>query len=225
MSANFLRFYFVLLPLSAFAAYQPHDDRPRWSFEYHFGGTYNFELPLTIVQAGYPDIYIKRAIYETEPFTSPHYWNWRFTKRFETWGLSFEAIHHKIYLKNKPAEVERFGISHGYNMLILSYIKQYPWFNLCFGGGTVLAHPESTVRGMKWPEGPGFDLYGYELGGYVLNFGIAHQVRIYKRFYVSTEAKLTFSQVEVPIVDGHANVNSLALQLIFGPGIDFGYRR
>lgn len=206
-------------------AYEPHDPRHRWSFEYHFGGTYNFELPLTIVQAGYPDIYIRRAIYETEPFTSPHYWNWRFIKWFGLHGVQFEGIHHKLYLKNKPPEVQRFGISHGYNMCILNYVRNYKWYNLSFGGGSVLLHPESTIRGMKWPEGPGFDWHGYRLRGYVVNVGIAHQARVFKRYYISAEAKLTFSQAKVPVVDGHAKVNSLAFQFIFGPGMDFGYSK
>lgn len=205
--------------------YLPHETKPRWSFDYNFGGVYNFKLPLTIVQEGYPDIYIHQAVYETEPFTSPHYWDWRFTKWFRNFGISFEGIHQKIYLINKPEEVQRFGISHGYNMCVFNYVKSFKWFNLSLGAGSVLMHPESTVRGMKYPEGPGFDIHGYVLRGYVLNVGVTHHSRFWKRFYLSTEAKLTVSQAKVPIVNGYAKVNNIAFQFIFGPGIDFLYQK
>jgi hypothetical protein len=78
---------------------------------------------------------------------------------------------------------------------------------------------------MQWPEGPGFDLYGYRLRGYVINLALSRQFRIYKRFYINTEAKVTFSQANAPIVNGYAKVNSLAYQFIFGPGIDWGYKK
>lgn len=205
--------------------YLPHESRPRWSFEYHFGGVHNFKVPLTIVQQGHPDIYIHRAEFETEPFTGPHYWDWRITKWFDFGGISFESIHQKIYLINKPAEVQRFGISHGYNMCLINFHKSFRWMNLVLGGGSVLMHPESTVRGLKYPEGPGLDIHGYVLRGWVVNTGISHQIRIWKRFYVSTEAKFTFSQARAPIVDGYADVTNIAFQFIFGGGIDFGYQK
>lgn len=205
--------------------YLPHEQRPRWSFEYNFGAAYNFKLPLTIIQEGYPDIYIHRAVYETEPFTGPHYWDLRWTKWFKFGGISFEGIHHKIYLKNRPDEVQRFGISHGYNMCVFSYNKSFRWFGASFGLGSVLMHPESTIRGMKYAEGPGLDLPGYVLRGWVINMGICHQVRIWKRYYFNTEMKLTISQANAPIVDGYARVNNIAFQFIFGPGIEWGYKK
>ena len=216
-------FVLVLMHGVLFAAYKPHDTLSRWSFEFHLGGVYNFRTPLTIYQRGYPDIHIDRAKYSTEPFTSPQYWDWRFTKWFDRSGISFECIHHKLYLENRPPEVERFAISHGYNMCIFSYSRNFRWFNAAIGGGSVLMHPESTIRGKEMIETDG--LKDYRLRGWVMNAAISHQVRIYKRFYLNTETKITFSQANVPIVDGHAKVNSIALQFIFGPGMDFGYAK
>ncbi|MBK7129224.1 MAG: hypothetical protein IPM74_08105 [Crocinitomicaceae bacterium] len=162
-------FFVFTSPLLAFSySYLPHEQRPRWSFEYHLGAVYNFKTPLTFTQAGFEDIKIQQAVFESEPFVSPHYWDWRFTKWFDQFGISFEAIHHKIYLKNKPDDVQRFGISHGYNMLVFSYNKAFRWYHIALGGGSVLMHPESTVRGKQYPEGPGFDWNGYVLKGYVL---------------------------------------------------------
>lgn len=223
---NIILLILVLVSIRSFSwEYLPHEKRPRWSFDYNFGGVYNFRLPLTIIQEGYPDIFIEKAVYETEPFTSPHYWDWRFTKWFNNFGISFEGIHQKIYLKNKPAEVQRFGISHGYNMCVFNYVKSFRYLNLSLGLGSVLMHPESTIRGMKYPEGPGFDIHGYVLRGYVINIGIAHQVRLWGRYFINTEAKLTISQANAPIVNGYAKVNNVAFQLIFGPGIDWAYKK
>ena len=217
--------FFYFYKSNAQAKFNYQDSTSRWSFEYHFGGVLNAELPLTIVQQGYPNLHIKRAVFYSDPFTGPHYWDWRFVKWFKKDALSFEAIHHKIFLTNKPPEIQRFGISHGYNMLVFCYTRNFKHFNAAIGSGSVLMHPESKIRDMQWPEGPGFDLYGYRLRGYVINLALSRQFRIYKRFYINTEAKVTFSQANAPIVNGYAKVNSLAYQFIFGPGIDWGYKK
>ena len=135
-------FVFLLVVSGSEAKFRllPHDSLSRWSFEYHFGTVWNARLPLTIKQAGYPDIYLAKAEFYSEPFVSPHYWDWRFTKWFKNQGVSFEAIHHKIYLRNKPPEVKRFGISHGYNMLVFSYMRNMGYFDLHLGGGSVLLY-------------------------------------------------------------------------------------
>ena len=206
-------------------SYQPHETRSRWSVEYHFGAVSNLKLPLTFVQRGYPDIHIAKADIYSEPFTSPHYWDMRLVKWFKKDGISLELIHHKIYLRNAPPEVKRFTISHGYNIFLLSYNRNFKWFNIAAGGGTVMMHPESTIRGKVWSEGDGSNWSGYLLNGIALNLAVSHQVRIYKRFYLNLEGKVIYSKANVPIVDGYAKFNNVAFQLIFGPGIDWGYSK
>jgi len=205
--------------------YQPHGTRSRWSVEFNFGAATNLKLPLTFVQRGYPDIHIAKADIYTEPFSSPPYWDMRLVKWFKKDGISLELIHHKIYLRNAPPEVERFAISHGYNLFLLSYNRNVKWFNVAVGGGTILMHPESTIRGKKWTEGDGSYWSGYRLKGFAVNLAVSHQVRIYKRFYLNVEGKVIYSKANVPIVDGYAKFNNVALQLIFGPGIDWGYSK
>lgn len=191
----------------------------KWSFELHGGLATNLRLPLIIKQSGYPDIVIKRAHFESEPLISPWYWNWRFSKWFDDQCITFEAIHHKLYLVNKPTEVQRFGISHGFNMLLLNYGKSIDKnFVVRAGIGSVLLHPESTIRGMAYPEGPGFDFKGYVLRGVVINVAIAKQFLISKYFFVNTEGKITAAVVNAPVVNGHARVYNVAFQLILGLG-------
>lgn len=197
----------------------------RWSFELQFGVVHSLDLPLTIYQQGYPDIRIKKANFYSEPLIDPPYWDWRFTKWFKNKSIEFEAIHHKFYLKNLPAEVQRFGISHGYNMLMLNHGRQVGKYILRAGAGSALVHGESTIRGMAYPEGPGFDIYGYRLRGVVINLAAARQLRFSKTFFMNAELKLNASVANVPVVSGHARVHIIVFQFILGPGFNWSVRK
>lgn len=193
-----------------------------WTFELHGGWAGNLPLPLRIQQQGYPDIYIKKAKFYSEPLISPYYWDWRFCKHIDKHSVEFEAIHHKLYLDNKPPEVQRFGISHGFNILTLNYGYKFKYFIFRNGIGSVLMHPESTIRNKVYPEGPGFDIKGYVLRGFVYNTAVAKQFYFFKnRVYLNTEIKTTFARAKAPIVDGSATVNNIALQAIVGLGVRF----
>ncbi len=206
--------FFTLFSICAVA-------QTRWSFELQFGLAHSLDLPLTFKQKGWPDIHLQKADFYTESLQDPPYWSWRFSKWFKNEGLEFEAIHHKFYLKNKPLEVQRFGVSHGYNMLLFNYAKQFKKVILRAGAGSVLVHGESTVRGMVYPEGPGFDINGYRLRGVSINLAAAHQIKINKTFFINTEVKVNASLANIPIVDGYARMNVIAFQLILGPGVNW----
>jgi hypothetical protein len=220
-----MRHFCLFVFLGLFVVF-PATAQRTWSFEFHLGWAGNLPLPLTIRQAGYPDIKIRRAQYYSEPFVLPYYWDWRLAKRIDKHSIEFEAIHHKLYLKNKPPEVQRFGISHGFNILTLNYVRHFRFFSWRNGLGSVLMHPESTVRNKVWPEGPGFDIKGYRLRGLVYNTGISKQIPlIRKRVYLSTELKATFARATMPIAEGNATVNNIALQAIAGLGVNFAGRK
>lgn len=193
-----------------------------WTFELHGGWAGNMALPLRIKQKGYPDIYIPRARYYSEPFISPYYWDWRFCKHIDKHSIEFEAIHHKLYLANKHPDIQRFGISHGFNILTLNYGRKFRYFLFRNGIGSVLMHPESTIRNKVYPEGPGFDIKGYRLRGLVFNTAVSHQFYFFrKRMFLNTELKATFARANAPIVDGYAVVNNISLQAIAGLGVCF----
>lgn len=196
----------------------------RWSFELHFGVVHSLDLPLTFYQQGFPDIKVAKADFYSEPLIDPPYWDWRFTKWFKNKSIEFEAIHHKFYLKNLPTEVQKFGVSHGYNMLMLNHGRQVKKFILRAGLGTALVHGESTVRGMVYMNGPGFDLPGYRLRGIVLNLAAARQFKISKSFFVNAELKVNATTAKIPIVNGHARMNVVVFQFILGPGVNWCVR-
>ncbi|MCB0429487.1 MAG: hypothetical protein H6585_02575 [Flavobacteriales bacterium] len=200
----------------------PATAQRNWTFELHGGVVGNMRLPLVIRQAGYPVIRIPKAHFVSEPLVDPFYWDWRFSRWFNNQGIEFEAIHHKLYLVNKPPEVQRFGISHGYNMVMVNYLKKWKGFYYRIGAGKILLHPENTIRNRAFPEGPGFDIRGYYLRGWVINGGLARKVPITPWLYGSFEAKVTASAADVPIVEGLARIYNVAFQGIFGVGVYFG---
>jgi hypothetical protein len=215
--------FFVCLTCFVFASGQESGGR-RWSFELHGGIVTNLRLPLVIKQDGYPDIRIERAHFRSEPLISPFYWDWRFSRWRGNKSLEFEAIHHKLYLVNKPPEVERFGISHGFNMLFLNYGCEAGKFIFRAGLGSVLMHPESTVRGKKWPEDSSFDADGYYLRGVAVNLGFAKQFRFGKYFFINAEGKITAGTANVPILKGTARVQNVAFHFILGPGFNWAVK-
>ena len=198
--------------------------QPRWSFELQFGTVYSLNLPLTIKQSGYPDIKIRHADFDSEPFKSPPYWNIRLSKWWEKKSLEVEFVHHKFYLQNKPAEVQRFGISHGFNMLILNHGHEFGKYIIHAGLGTNFIHAESTIRGMKYPEKGGFDLGGHKVRGVAVNVSGSRQIKLNKTFFLNVEAKIHGAVADAPVVNGSARVNILVFQLIFGPGINWSVR-
>lgn len=215
-----LKYIFTLFICSPFVSFS----QTRWSFELHGGVIHNLRLPLVIHQNGYPDIRINKAHFHSEPLNDPFYWDWRFTKWVKKKSIEFEAIHHKLYLVNKPAEVDQFQITHGYNMLMLNHGRVAGKFIVRAGLGSVLLHVENTIRGMEYPVGPGFDWKGYRLSGILLNIGFAKQFKLSKTFFINTEVKMNASVVNAPVVNGYARVHIVVFQLILGPGFNWSVR-
>lgn len=213
----YLLFFSVLL--SFFASGQT-----RWSFELQFGVVHSLKLPLVIHQQGYADIRINKPDFYSEPLIDPPYWDWRFTKWFKDKSIEFQATHHKFYLRTLPAEVQRFGVSHGFNTLVLNHGRQIGKYILRAGAGSSLVHGESTIRGMVYPEGPGFDIYGYRLRGVVINLGVARQIKFSKTFFMNAELKMTAAVANIPIVQGHARMHVVVFQFILGPGFNWCVR-
>lgn len=193
----------------------------RWSFELQFGVVHSIDLPLTFYQDGYPEIRIDKADYYCEPLNDPPYWDWRFSRWKNNKSIELEAVHHKFYLRNLVPGVDRFGISHGFNMVFINRGWQWGPYIFRAGIGSALVHPESSIRGMAYPLGPGFDFPGYRVRGVNINLTGSRQFRISKTFFVNAEAKVHAAVANVPIINGHARVNILALQLILGPGVNW----
>jgi len=193
-----------------------------WSFELMSGLATNAPARLRIKQTGFPVIAIT-ANYKSESLVTPVYWVWRFGCWKKKGGWEFEAVHHKIFLKNLPQDVQRFSISHGLNLLCINRsFKLSHWFIIRLGAGPVLAHAENTIRGLALQEhGKGIFGMGYYMSGVCFNFVTAKRFMFNNRFYANLEARFNPSYSVVPVVNGYAHVPNLAFQVAFGLGYVF----
>jgi hypothetical protein len=214
------KYRLALIIISLYMAVNASQAYAEWVFQLGTGTAYNIPTRLEIEQNGYEKISLT-AEYDTKAWeTFAWYYDFRmgWWKDGRAWEL--ETIHHKLYLDNKPPEVESFSISHGYN---LNYVNRawrtnWPIKNIIYrvGAGIVITHPETTVRGKEYENDGG--VYGFHFGG------VTGQVAAEKRFPLSTkvffslEAKFTASYAEIPIADGEAKVPNLAVHGIFGLG-------
>ncbi len=194
----------ILLPLISYTK--------EFRFQLFGGIVYNLPTPLIIKQSGEKTIETT-ARYETRPFETvpaPYYvvrlglWD-----RGKAWEL--ELLHTKLYLKNKPPQVQEFKITYGYNYLLLNRAWELGGFAYRLGGGLIITHPSSVIRGKK-------NRYvRYDLSGVGVQFGVEKFIKV-KHFMLSLEGKLTGAYAEVPVADGYAVVPNLALHLTFGFG-------
>lgn len=206
-------FAFTIISYTAILA-QSH-----WSVELNGGGVINLPLPLNISQQGYPDIKL-RARYSTEPFILPVHWDGRISRWEEKKSWEMEVIHHKLYLKNTTSDVQKFNISHGFNMIFVNRGIEIHSFRYRAGAGIVLAHPESKIRGKGFGNSSDDTDTGYFISGPALNLAVSKPFCDGKRFYINVEAKTTVAYSSIKIAEGHADVYHLAFHLLLGVGVD-----
>lgn len=182
------------------------------------GAAYNAPAPLHIRQDGAAVLDRGAARYDTRPFESPPYYAARAGHWKEDRGWELELIHHKLYLRDAPPDVE-FAVSHGLNLLLVNRaFRRGPWL-WRLGAGPVIAHPETKVRGRAL-EGGGLG-GGYFLSGAAAQLGVERRVRVWKLF-LFVEAKASFAWARVPVAGGRASLLNPALHGLFGLGWEPG---
>ncbi len=191
-----------------------------YSLDLNFGAATNFPLPLRIIQTGYPDITLN-AKYSSQSFKAPVYWDWRISRWNDKSMWEIESIHHKLYLSNKPEEVQLFNISHGFNFIFVNRGFMYKILYLKAGVGVGLAHPENRVRNQAYNEYIGLFELGYHFTGPAIDMAVGENFNLSKRIFIRTEIKTTYAYVQVPISNGHANVNNWAFHFAAGLGYNF----
>ncbi len=206
-----------ILCLSDYAAAQHH-----WSFDYSVTLPYNLPLSLTIEQQGASDISLAPR-FRSEPLVVPITWKWQISYWSDSTAWSLMAIHHKLYLENRPPEVEEFAITHGYNIISIVRSWQMPHFMLGVGAGIVLAHPEISVRGKRLPENRGIMNSGYYIAGPNIAFAVGRRWYVVGGIYLLGEAMVHASYASVPIADGTARLFSVVAHVSVGLGFSVGH--
>jgi hypothetical protein len=180
------------------------------------GSSLSAPSPLSITQQGQPDLRFM-AHWATQPFLD----TWYYAGRVGVWkgnrGWLLDFTHHKIYLTNGPAEVQKFHITNGMNMFTLS--RGFRRRNLAFavGAGPVITYPVTRVRGEALEDGRGF-LGGYFLSGGHLMASATRRFPVGEGFFLSLDGRVSASYVRVPVARGHAAVPNVALHLHAGLG-------
>src|SRR4051794_31691052 len=73
---------------------------------------------LTLRQEGQPDLRLD-AHWDTRPAKAAPYYAYRLAWWRGNTGWELQQLHHKVYLREPPPEVQQFEVSHGYNMVSL----------------------------------------------------------------------------------------------------------
>ena len=185
------------------------EDRFRAQF---FGGT-SWSVPSTLAvdQSGLSRLEF-RARWETRPLEDAPYYAARVALWSGRRGWELQLLHHKIYLTNETAEVERFEVSHGWNLITLQRADRGRAVEWRAGAGAVVAHTEGRIRGRDVDTG------AYQLSGAGALVGAGKSFAISRRFFASAEAQVTLSWARVPIQTGHARTVNAAFHVLFGFG-------
>ena len=206
-----------LMPYLFFLLAVPLYAEDGWTFQTSVGAVSNFETPLKIRQSGFEEIEVD-ADYESRPFESPLYYSLRAGRWTGRTGWELELIHQKVFLMNRPPEVQRFDISHGYNLVTVNRGWDLRGWLLRLGAGVVIAHPENTVRGRDLDSGDTNLSGGYHFAGPALQAGVERRVGFGARWFLGVEGKLSAARAEVPVAGGEAEVPNVAGHLLLGLG-------
>jgi hypothetical protein len=188
-----------------------------------FGGSaLNLRTPITISQAGHPDLSFT-ARWGTRPTRPTWYYAWRVGLWNANRGWRLDHTHHKLYLDNPPPEVQAFRITNGFNIVTVSRAFRRNALTWSLGAGPVITYPISTVREKKFDHDNGFN--GYHLSGGSLMAMATREFPLTGGLVLSLDARTSLSWVRVPIEDGHARLPNAALHLHAGLGYVSGRSR
>jgi hypothetical protein len=195
-------------------------------FQAFLGSSVSAPSPLTITQAGQPDLKFT-AHWATRPWLD----TWYYAGRIGLWrgdrGWLLDFTHHKIYLTNRPAEVQRFRITNGMNMITVSRGFRHGPLSFAFGAGPIVTFPRTRIRGEDLQPDQGF-WGGYFLSGGSLMASATRSFPVLAGAFLSLDARASASYVRIPVAHGHASVPNFALHLHAGLGYGFSrseYRR
>ena len=188
------------------------------------GSAYNVPTPLTIRQDGYPIIRMT-AHYDTKPFRpfAPYYsWRVNFWNHSHTASWEVQQVHHRLFLSNTTADVQRFEIHYGYNYFLFGRAWMVRGFALHAGAGVVAPNPASEIRGKFLnTSDPGALDVNYRIGGVGAGGSISRHATLIKHLGVLADGGVLGGRVKVPVRDGNATVPNLGFHGHVGLSVSF----
>ena len=192
-----------------------------WTGEFFFGGAASFPTKLTVRQLDHPAIDV-HARYEVRPLDFPLYFSWRIARWQGDRAWAVQLIHHKLYLRDPPPEIQYFNVSHGYNLLTVDRLWRKYGAVLGAALGVVIAHPENEVRGLVLPE---LGISSYALAGPTGALSAGYDFGFARHWLATSEVRLSASYARVSVQDGHASMPDFSAHAHIGLGYRFTERR
>jgi hypothetical protein len=195
----------------------------RLSLDVMTGNGYNVPTPLTIDQAGFPEIRFT-AHWDTKPLGpyAPYY-----TYRFAIWNEKHTAawelqqVHHRVFLTNTTADVPFFAIHFGYNYILGGRAWTVHGCVLHTDAGLVVTSPQNTVRGLSINSGLGSVHTGYNLAGVGGQVALSRQLELVPHLHVIAEGAVMMGHANVPVVGGTGHVPNISGHVRVGFGVSF----
>ena len=199
---------------------RPASAHAQLELQAYLGSAVSVPSPLSISQRGHPDLDFT-AHWATRTFLDTWYYAGRIGLWSGTRGWLLDFTHHKIYLTNPPAEVQKFRITNGMNMFTVSRGFRQGKLSYALGLGPVITFPINTVRDKKLRGDRGF-LGGYFLSGGNVMASATRRFPVTSGMFFSLDGRVSASYVRVPVAEGHAGVPNLAFHLHVGFGLEPG---
>ena len=185
------------------------------------GSAWSLPIPLTVDARG--ERWRTLARYATRPFADAPYYSYRVGRSdVNGAGQELEMLHHKLYLQNPGGPVERFEVTHGYNLPTANVTGPGHGWQWRFGVGLVVAHPEGRIAGRELAGA------ATALGGGYHIAGITTQVSVGRRYPLragrthltaSPEATITASWARIEVDSIAIRVPNIALHALGGFGV------
>jgi hypothetical protein len=200
----------------------PARARAQVEIQAFLGSSVSLPTPLSITQRGEPDLHVT-AHWATHPWLD----TWYYAGRVGLWsgdrGWLLDFTHHKVYLTNGPAEIQKFRITNGMNMFTISRGFRRGLLSYAVGAGPVITFPINEVRGRKLAGKRGF-LGGYFLSGGHVMASVTRMLPVAEHVFLSLDGRVSASYVRVPVAAGHAGVPNVALHFHVGGGFSLAGR-
>lgn len=191
--------------------------RHRLELQAFLGSSLSLPSPVSISQSGQPTLRFT-GHWATRPFLD----TWYYAGRLGLWkgdkGWLLDFIHHKIYLIDRPALVQRFQITNGMNEITVSRAFRHKHLSYAFGAGPLIAAPLSTIRGQHRPYGGGF-FDRYFLAGGTLMSSVTRSFPLRLGVSLLLDGRASASYGRVPVANGHGSFLNIALHFHAGLGL------
>jgi hypothetical protein len=196
--------------------------RHELSAELFAGTAWSLRTPLGVRLPGAPST-TQRARYGTRPFADAPYYAYRVGYGSPSRAVEAELVHHKLYLENPAPPIERFEVTHGYNLATANVRAPAGRHQVRAGVGFVVAHAEGRIAGR--PVGGDRRTLlggGYHVAGATLQLAVGRRYPFGRgavAAYAAPELKLTASTARVPVGGGGSvSVPNVALHVLGGLG-------